>query len=64
MISVQAEDMLQLFYAAHASLVDSNTEKTMRSAQVRKALVNVAKNVQRVANASCVPESQLEVFCQ
>jgi hypothetical protein len=53
--------MIRLHYAGHASLVDPSTERAIRSPPVRRALVNVAKNVQRVANASCVPESQLEV---
>ena len=53
--------MIQLHYVSHVSLVDPGTEKIFRSSEVRKSLINVAKNVQRVANASCVPESQLEV---
>lgn len=53
--------MIKLHFLSFRSLVDPNTEKKIRSKSVKTALVNVAKGVQRVANAACVPESQLEV---
>ena len=59
--SIQAEDLIRLHYACHASLVDPNTAKTFRSAEVRKSLVSTAKIIQKVANASCIPNTQFKV---
>ena len=54
--------MIELHFKSYKSIVDPSTEKIVRSPIVRKSLVNLAKNVQRAANASCIPESQLEVI--
>ncbi len=56
------DELLDKHYDLFNSLVDPNTEKAFKSASVKKATINVAKSIQRVANASCVPQSSVEVF--
>ena len=47
--------------SASRSIVDVSTKRAFESAEVRKALLGYAKAIQRVANLSILPESDIRV---
>ena len=53
--------LVEKYEASSRSIVDASTKKAFESAEVRKALVGYAKAIQRIANLSVLPESEIRV---
>lgn len=46
----------------NSSVLDPSTKKAFDSKEVKSALVQLAKSVQSIANASCLPQNEIEVM--